>query len=445
MKKTVCLLCLCSSLLLSDSVEVDKKVLTTQTGTFQEVITYYNNRDFKKSYSLLKSNTFENEDMRQYNFYLGRSAFELGLYEEAYGAFERVLILDSNHTRARLEFARTLYMLKMYEEAKLEFKKVQESNIPKAVKDNIDLFLRAIEDGTQQQFLTQILMFGYQYDTNVNSVYEGNIYYPGLNILLNGQQEEKDSFLEQLYIANHRYDLGKIGEYTWDSTFLIYAQQYKTTHNKNVEFASINTGPTYAASKYSFSVPLIYERLRYGSSTYLHSGGIAFKYNRFLSETLILNNELSYKKKKNLIEANKKNDSTSKSISLGAYKILTQQDSLSMNTSFETERKDSDLYDSNVAQNKYGINFTYTHIFNEKYKLALGYQYYTSRYKDIDTASGFTEKRQDNSDNYNITFTHTINKSANINLKVTHIDNSSNQDQYKYNKDIYGLNLMYQF
>jgi len=422
---------------------------TIEMENFSKAQKFYEQKDFNNSYLLLKDLNLSaqestDETLSKLNFYLGRSAFELGKYEEAYSAFERVLMMQPEHTRARLEYARTLYMLKMYEDAKMEFQKVRNSNIPEPIKQNIDLFLTQIDKATQRHALSQVLMFGIQHDSNVNSVYGEEYLLPTIigNIPINSE-EKSDHFFEQLYMANHRYDFGDLGAYSWDTTYLLYAQQYDKTHQKNIEFTSLTTGPTYAAAKYSFSLPISYERLRYGSSTYLHAGSLGFKYTRFLNDTLLLNNGFTYKLERNLIPGNEKSDSNTKDISLGLYKILTENSALNSTITYAQERKDNSGVDVNVAKDKYGFNLTYTYIFNALYKSSLSYLHEKNDYKEENTL--FNSKREDLINNITVGLTRTLSKNSSINAKYTQANTNSNQEEYEYDKNIYGLNYMYQF
>jgi hypothetical protein len=422
---------------------------TTEMENLSKAQKFYEQKDFNNSYLLLKDLNISpqeanEETLSKLNFYLGRSAFELGKFEEAYSAFERVLMMQPNHTRARLEYARTLYMLKMYEDAKMEFQKVRNSNIPEPIKQNIDLFLTQIDKATQRHALSQVLMFGIQYDSNVNSVY-GEEYLLRTNIgnIPISSKEENDHFFEQLYMANHRYDFGTLGAYSWDTTYLLYAQQYDETHQKNIEFSSLTTGPTFAASKYSFSIPLSYERLRYASSTYLHAGSLGFKYTRFLNDTLLFNQAIGYKIKRNLVPGNEKNDSNTKDISLGFYKILTENSALNSTVSYAQERKDNSGIDVNVAKDKYALNLSYSYMFNALYKSTLSYLHEKSDYKEENAL--FSSKREDTIKNITVGLTRTLSKNASLNAKYTRANTNSNQEEYQYDKDIYGLNYMYQF
>jgi len=440
MKKIVGMSILCCGLLFANNIGMQN--LTNAQKSYEK-------KDFQNSYLILKDLNLSNEDASEesigkLSFYLGRSAFELGKFQEAYSAFERVLIIQPNHTRARLEFARTLYMLKMYEDAKMEFQKVRNSNVPDPIKQNIDLFLTQIEKATQRHALSQVLMFGIQYDSNVNSVYGTEYLLPTTigDIAINSEKKS-DHFFEQMYMANHRYDFGDTGGYSWDSTFLLYAQQYDETHSKNIEFSSLTTGPTYAASKYSFSIPLSYERLRYASETYLHAGSLGFKYTRFLSDTLMFNNAYTYKIKRNLISGNEKSDSNIKDVSVGFYKILTDKSSINSTVTYAEERKDNSGIDVNVAKDKKGLNLTYSYTFNELYKSSIAYLHEESNYKQENALFG--SQREDITNNITLALIRTLSKNSSVNVKYTKGNTNSNQAEYQYDKDIYGLNYMYQF
>ncbi len=57
----------------------------------------------------------------------------------------------------------------------------------------------------------------------------------------------------------------------------------------------------------------------------------------------------------------------------------------------------------------------------------------------------FNSKREDIINNITVGLTRTLSKNSSINAKYTHANTSSNQEEYEYDKNIYGLNYMYQF
>ena len=79
-------------------------------------------------------------------FVEGARLLQAGDYEAAASAF-RELLKRTNSPRVKLELARTLFLSKRYRESRALFREVQlEPEIPWQVRDNIDGFIRTIDD-----------------------------------------------------------------------------------------------------------------------------------------------------------------------------------------------------------------------------------------------------------------------------------------------------------
>src|SRR5688572_2322273 len=79
-------------------------------------------------------------------FIEGAQRLEAGDFQEAARIF-RALVLRTDSPRVKLELARTLFYLREYQESRELFRAVMlEPELPWRVRDNIEVFLRAIDD-----------------------------------------------------------------------------------------------------------------------------------------------------------------------------------------------------------------------------------------------------------------------------------------------------------
>ena len=78
-------------------------------------------------------------------FALGMAHYTSGKYSEAQVEFERVLDINPENHRARLELARSLMRSRKYSAAKTEFEKVLATNPPATVRQNIERYVARIE------------------------------------------------------------------------------------------------------------------------------------------------------------------------------------------------------------------------------------------------------------------------------------------------------------
>ena len=136
--------------------------------SYKNALKAFKTGDFQKSFKLF-GELSNNSDNEHVNFYYGRSAFELKKYELAFSAFDRVLITNESNHRARLELARTLFLMEGYKESKKEFNKVLLAPIPKSVRDQVNKFLKLIKDKESGYILNKVAIFGLGWDNNINN------------------------------------------------------------------------------------------------------------------------------------------------------------------------------------------------------------------------------------------------------------------------------------
>ena len=126
---------------------------------------------YAEAMGLVEAMRDEWEGKPPFDFLAGIAAAETGDYSEAAYAFERILILQPQHHRARLELARTHFMAGNWDNARANFRTVLASDPPRAVVEKVDTYLQAIEkaQSKQQGRLGLTAKAGLGYDSNVNS------------------------------------------------------------------------------------------------------------------------------------------------------------------------------------------------------------------------------------------------------------------------------------
>ena len=82
---------LTSTLLLAGTVS-NERILQEAKSNFEA-------KNFEKAYGFFETLSNEMATNAEVHFYLGLSAIELKKYDEALASFDRVLMIDPNHTR----------------------------------------------------------------------------------------------------------------------------------------------------------------------------------------------------------------------------------------------------------------------------------------------------------------------------------------------------------
>ncbi|MEQ8660043.1 MAG: tetratricopeptide repeat protein, partial [Gammaproteobacteria bacterium] len=105
-----------------------------------------------------------------FDYLYGLAALDAGDPLRAVFALERVVDTEPGHGPARAELARAYLALGETDDARVEFEKVQEMDLPPEARQTIDRYMTGIElfhDRTRTRFRPWVLV-GLGYDTNVN-------------------------------------------------------------------------------------------------------------------------------------------------------------------------------------------------------------------------------------------------------------------------------------
>ncbi|HHE05623.1 MAG TPA: tetratricopeptide repeat protein, partial [Epsilonproteobacteria bacterium] len=140
---------------------------------------------------------------------LGISHYHSGAYEKALASFDKVLIEEPDNHRARLEYARTLYMMGFYKSAEEEFETVLHTHPPHNVKKNINIYLKKIKSMGRKHHFYGAAGIGLTYDDNLGfNTHHETTTYGGLELQNNtdktkGVYETVNFSLSHLYVGEH--------------------------------------------------------------------------------------------------------------------------------------------------------------------------------------------------------------------------------------------------
>jgi outer membrane protein len=125
------------------------------------------------AYQLLIAELEQRAGTPEYDILLGIAALEVNRPTEAVMAFERVLAIDPDNSRARLELARAYFELGENEASREEFSYARTQEVPEEVSASIEEYLTAIDSRIRAATLQRRINFYLQarlgYDANVNS------------------------------------------------------------------------------------------------------------------------------------------------------------------------------------------------------------------------------------------------------------------------------------
>jgi tetratricopeptide (TPR) repeat protein len=425
--------------------------LATETKLTQEsldsAVATYNKGDFAGAYKKFSELYELKTDEPIVNFYLGRCATELKLYDEALLAFERVVMADPAHARSRMEMARIYMEEGSLDNAEVELRNTLEYNLPENIKTQVNTLLSAIEKSRKKNSLDLIVIAGILLDTNVRNAS------PYLNTSDVGQKY--DYSVNETVVANHSYLIDK--NLKWQNTAVMYGQQYRQALDSNILYLQIGSGLVYTAPSYQLSVTPTLENLKYGM---VHeSGGIGKLFlqdrmqdtmngigiNEKLSTALFgLSLEQTLGLKKQYYNNNSMLDASVLDGSLTARKDLGNSRSIGLTASLSKSiGTHNAIYDNRSPLANYfsksiklDINTPVMDVFN------LGLNA-TIKKQDYENAPSVRDDnaRSDYQKSFGLSASKQLGKTMMLGTSFNRIYNSSNYDTNKYQKSTFGITL----
>lgn len=435
--------------------EALKKLLDTPLGRAMQL---YKDGKFKEAYDAFYVLFEKDIENPRINFYLGLSASGAGAYEDAVSAFERVLIKEPTHLRARLEMAKAQFFLKNFDDAEKQFLNVLATkDLPENVIANIEKFLDAIEATRKRNHFQSIAMLGVKFDDNINNDVGENtpikdLVVGGQIISDSGNEKVSDFIHEEMINLNHIYDFGKVGDYYMQNSFMVFAQNYSgksydngaasaTTDDKNLLFYSISTGLGTNTKTVTFLTKIHYDSISIAGSELMSVSGIEMSYARPFNDSIAWDTKLKYQQKDFVEKSNDGMDSTYTEINLGAKKnIADSKDVFSFGFMISQERANVAANTDNDTKN---IRASYMKNFDEKLSSTLGYGYKMVDY--LEKSASDVKARADTQHNLSIGAMYKYTPKTMINGALNYFKNDSTRDAFCYDKAQVGANVMFIF
>lgn len=178
-------------------------------------------------------------------FRFAELASAIGDLEGAVSALERMLLLNPNLPRVRLELGVLYYRLGSFAAARSYITRALESpDLPPPVRERAEKVLGLIDKAASPSRLSGFAYAGMRYQSNANAAPTGDIKVGGINAHLDDNSTAtKDWNVFALAAARHLYDLGTQYGDAIDTQVVVYgARQFKRS-DVNLAYASITSGP----------------------------------------------------------------------------------------------------------------------------------------------------------------------------------------------------------
>jgi len=203
--------------------------------------------DYPPAYQALLAQQASQAGNAEFDFRLGRAAYEVGDYETAIFAFERVLIAQPDSDRTRLELARTFYAIGDLETSRQYFNAVLSRETPLTVRQNIEAFLSRIDQAQKHHLFGGMLSLGVTSDDNVFASPAADAIRTLLGtVTLNGATASPRSDLigQATLLLNHawRFD-GK--PFFWQTSLQSHNAIYQDESSLDLNLLGLSSGPVW--------------------------------------------------------------------------------------------------------------------------------------------------------------------------------------------------------
>lgn len=400
------------------------------------IILYYD-RKFARALPIFKEIADQVETM-DVMFWIGTSAMQVGEIQLAVEKFKRMLAIDPQLHRARLELATTYFSTGRYEDARRELEIVQAASPPPGVQKNIAKLLEAIEERTKKLFYNLRASQGYMWDDNISSGPEQKSYVvAGGNFTPSATASKlKDEALVTNVSGNVLYDMGESRGAMWNTAASFYNKAYIHEGRFNYLAIDLTTGPWWAGTRDILKIPFGYFYSEYESERLSQAFHFDPNYEYHFNPSFSLKGLYSYTNENYYAASRGDLDNINNRFELTPSVYLqNRKHTISASAGFENHHAESDQYS---YADPY-LGFSYLLRFTPDTELFLRYQYFRREFEEKPVL--YNDFRVDKRHAYTAVISQGFGKYFFASFAFGYIDNSSNLELYDYDKTTYTVSI----
>jgi len=413
-----------------------------QKDIYTQATDAYKAKDFKTSYSLFSKLYITNLSDANLNFMFGISAYEIGNYNMALAAFERVEMLDPTNLRNKLEKARTFYMLKMYENAELIFKEVLDNPlIPQNVRKNVELYLSRVIKEQKKSFTYVTINVNTLYDSNVNSAPIDDTYNIGITKYATAK-EKSDGAVETSVSIVNIYDIGEANSFAIKNRASLYLKRYFEEDEYDINYFSYMPSLLYKYTKYTVEMAAGVDAMTLGDKSYLQTLSLMPRFEYEHTNTLRSMVHFRYQAKDFKQNDQKDLNANHYELSYGLQSILSPHSYVQANiTAVQEKKKRGSRVDVDYDEHKFDV--AYANQLTPVYGLELYAQIRKREYDDYSTL--FNSKRDDLAKGVSVGLSIKIFEDLLLRLNARYDRVDSSQDVFSYEKQTLSAGVLKTF
>lgn len=370
------------------------------------------------------------------NMQQGIAAFKAKRYEEALAAFDRQLIEQPENTHAQRYYAKSLYALRLFKEAREAFVKLSKSDLSKSEQAEVAKYLEAIEKSRQKHIFSLTLTAGVGYDDNINLNPDRNTTQYGPYTLRNDTDKTASSYGIFACTLAHTY---KAENFTLYSQLYSYNELLHSAKGNDLNFLDVSTALIKQYKNLTLLFPI-------GLNT-AYLDGEHISQNLYTIPTIrmqaapmwqtslhatLLENHTTFAKDRDY-----RRYGSGIGVRYGTSRDYAGIDLCWQRDDAKTQRR----YDINQDVMRYTL-YGYYH-FRKLFYLGANADWERHRYRDLDPVMGY--RRHDDKKRFRVTLGKAVTPASALEGSYVYTDNDANINTFSYEKNALTLKYRYQY
>lgn len=413
-----------------------------------QAVALHNQRQFEQAYEAFDQLFQSLPASLTVNFYLGQTALELKNYNQAMAAFDRVLMLEPNHARTRLELARLYFETDDFEMAQNELDLVLSQPLPDVVRANVLSFKQRIESRIKRHSHAFTMIVGLNYDSNArNDIGASNSFQlPGFaNIELSGNEEVEDAGIGLTLVYNHSYDFGERGGWLLENQWVGFNRKHKEISDNDILYLSASSAPTLQGERYKLAFPLEADHVVLNGKRYVNNLTAGMNWQQVLSSSQVWT--AGYKLRNMMYPSeNSARDAWAHLFSLGYRYHHGQVNPVTYGVQLGFEKRDqktrSQINDPASLTEKL-IRFDLSKPLSERWRVNGALAFRATDYEQY--SNEFLNKRSDQVRRIDLGAMYQLDRKGMLSGGVGYADHQSNQGPFEFDKITANINYMLRF
>ncbi|MBI1363933.1 MAG: tetratricopeptide repeat protein [Proteobacteria bacterium] len=390
----------------------------------------------------------ENLDL---NFSYANMAMQLGKYDAAITAYERMLMIAPDLDRVKLDMALAYARMGNYTQARELFDEVLAKNPPEEVRSNVQNLIHQIDEAEQRNKFDGSVVTGINFDSNANAAPASNqVDLFGVAVQLTGTNLSKDDYhFFTAVTGNHTYTMPTQQAHQIKNTASLYKTKQHQLGSLDLTVMSVKSAFTYNITKKNgggrFTPAVGFDDINLGGFNYQDTLYGQAGYEQPINNKFAISGLYRYEKR------NYFNTPTNSTVTarngrareqrLSAKMFVTNNDLLDIGLRFRQETTREIRFENRQQE----AIVSHTHVFGDGLFLNTTGSLRRTHYKGVDALVNANTVRRENERGVTFTFGKQITPDLTAALAYQYKKVGANIQNYAYENERTTVSLSYKF